>query len=87
MSIPIIDLTKLFQGTNEERKQVALQIGDACAEVGFFIIKGHNIDQTLIDNTWVATRCFFDQDQEVKNKLLTECEEVSSSSLGYKYLY
>ena len=49
-SVPVIDISPFFHGSTENRLAVARQIGDACRDVGFFVITGHGIEQHIIDN-------------------------------------
>ena len=66
IEIPIIDLEET---SSEEGKQgLAIKLGKACEEVGFFIVVGHGIDQNILDNTWNITRKFFDLNLEEKVK-------------------
>lgn len=58
-SIPVIDIAPFLAGTPEGREQVAAQIRQAGEEIGFFLIKGHGVDQDLIDDTYAAASSFF----------------------------
>lgn len=50
--VPIIDVSPLFSGEIEKKKQVASQIDEACRGSGFFFVKNHGIDlQSLLDVT------------------------------------
>jgi isopenicillin N synthase-like dioxygenase len=57
--LPIIDLTPLLHGTPSQRKAVALQIGQACREIGFFAITGHDVDGDLVARTFAQCAAFF----------------------------
>jgi isopenicillin N synthase-like dioxygenase len=70
--IPIIDISKLLDGSLEERREVAMKIGDAAKNIGFFVIIGHQIDSELLENTWSATRAFFDLPVEEKLKYVAQ---------------
>ena len=58
-SIPTIDIRPFLEGTPEGREQVAAEIRKAGEEIGFFLIKGHGVDQGLIDETYGAASAFF----------------------------
>jgi isopenicillin N synthase-like dioxygenase len=49
--IPIIDFSS-FRSSNEtsQRKQIADKIGDACINVGFFVITGHGVSDEVLQN-------------------------------------
>lgn len=64
--VPIIDISGFFNGSSSERLNIAQQIGQACQDIGFFVIKGHNVPQTIIDDAWGSTQDFFDLDLEAK---------------------
>lgn len=64
--IPIIDLTPFFNGDHNARLAVAHSIADACVNIGFFVLKGHNVPQAVIDDAWGVTQDFFDLDLEQK---------------------
>jgi isopenicillin N synthase-like dioxygenase len=63
--IPIIDISALVNGTNE-RREVAVKIGQACRDWGFFYVVGHGVDEAL--QRWLeeVSRQFFAQDLETK---------------------
>jgi isopenicillin N synthase-like dioxygenase len=65
--IPVIDVAPLVDGS--DAAIVAQQIGQACEKVGFFYIKNHGVDQSLVDTMYAMTKAFFDLPYDVKNKL------------------
>jgi len=58
--IPIIDVGPLVHGA-EDRARVALDLGRACREYGFFYVVGHGVDDALVKHLEQASREFFDQ--------------------------
>jgi isopenicillin N synthase-like dioxygenase len=58
-SIPVIDLAPFLSGSPEGRAKVSAEIRKAGEEIGFFLVKGHGVDQALIDSTYLATTNFF----------------------------
>lgn len=64
--VPIIDISALFGDDVEKRLATANQIGKACAEIGFFIIVGHQVDSSIVDNAWESTHKFFDNSLDYK---------------------
>lgn len=60
MSIPIIDLTNFRQSTDSHRAAVGRLVDEACIEVGFFSVIGHDIDEETIRTAHQAARSFFD---------------------------
>ena len=58
--LPLIDVKALTSKNQLERRNVADQIGRAAREIGFFRITGHEIDLTLVEETYHMAECFFD---------------------------
>ena len=58
--IPIVDVAPLVHGS-EDRARVALELGRACREYGFFYVIGHGVDDSLVKKLEHASREFFDQ--------------------------
>lgn len=67
--VPVVDISPYLEGTPEGKKKVADQIGRACREVGFYVITGHGVDQTLLDKVETTARTFFDMPIDEKMKL------------------
>ena len=72
--IPTIDLAAFGDFDGEG---IASQVDQACRHSGFFLLRGHGIQQELLDRVHAASRAFFDQPHEVK----AACR---SSFLGYR---
>jgi len=51
-AIPIIDLSPLISKKKNKKKvkEVSMLIGKACKEYGFFYIKNHGIDMSIVKN-------------------------------------
>ena len=60
-TIPLIDLQPLLAQPKDrnQRQAVALAIRQACLDAGFFYIKNHGIDPTLIAQVFAASKRFF----------------------------
>lgn len=67
--IPIIDFGSFINGTDEDRKKISLEIGNACKDIGFFYISNHGISKTLIENVFQQAERFFSQTIEEKMKI------------------
>lgn len=65
LQIPIIDINGLIRGT-EDRHEVAVRIGKACRECGFFYIVGHGMDEHVQQRLEECSRQFFAQDLNTK---------------------
>jgi isopenicillin N synthase-like dioxygenase len=58
--VPVIDMGPYVAGTPEGKRQVAEELGRACREVGFYVLVGHGVDPTLVDQVETVSREFFD---------------------------
>ncbi|OQV06541.1 hypothetical protein CLAIMM_11093 [Cladophialophora immunda] len=65
--IPIVDVSGMFSDKFEDRKNVAEEITKACEEVGFFYMKGHGVEQDLLDETFAVSKEYFSM--PVENKM------------------
>lgn len=73
LPLPIIDL---------QSPSIVEDLRAACSQVGFFYLKNHSVSKELWDNTFQATRNFFNLPLEEKLKV-----EVGANHRGYtKYL-
>ncbi|WP_263263157.1 2-oxoglutarate and iron-dependent oxygenase domain-containing protein [Pseudomonas sp. RIT-PI-S] len=58
-SLPVIDITPLYQSDADAGAEVSVAIDRACREWGFFYIKGHPISQARIEAMTAAAKAFF----------------------------
>ncbi len=67
--VPVIDLG--FTGRTDEDRRIATAraIGKACETSGFFVIVGHGVPQTVIDEMCTSVRPFFTQSTEIKQQV------------------
>jgi isopenicillin N synthase-like dioxygenase len=57
--IPLIHFETFLNGTDEDRKKVSLEIGDACQNVRFFYLSNHGISSKLIQRVYQQAERFF----------------------------
>ncbi len=58
-AIPIIDVAPLLNGSPEQARGVAAELGRACREVGFFYVIGHGIAPALRQQVFDSSAAFF----------------------------
>lgn len=88
--IPLIDIqawTAEENGLSENhddksREEVAKMIGRACEESGFFAIKNHGVNDTIMQNMWESSRQFFDL--PLGEKLKSKTSNESEYPYGYE---
>ena len=68
-AIPVIDFGPFLDGTDEQKRQVAEEIGEACRQIGFFYIKNHGIADGVIEELSNQTQRFFRQPLEKKMEI------------------
>ncbi|WP_211130788.1 isopenicillin N synthase family dioxygenase [Serratia surfactantfaciens] len=59
ISVPVIDLEPYFRGTDSGKLEVAKMVDRACRNIGFLIVKNHQIQPELIDRVMQLSRDFF----------------------------
>jgi len=67
--VPVIDISGFYSNDPQIKQQIADELGKACAEVGFFYIKGHNLDKKILEKVWKASVDYFDTPVEDKAKI------------------
>ena len=70
--IPVIDFTPFLGGGEAERRRVALEIGRACRDIGFFYIVNSGVPQPLIGRVFAEGRRFFALPPERKAEIAIE---------------
>src|SRR3984957_8070499 len=67
--IPVIGTGPFLNGSAKYQETVARQVDHACSSIGFLIISGHGVPDSLIDDMRTVSRAYFDQPLEEKVKL------------------
>lgn len=70
--IPVIHLAGFFHGDADSRKAVALAIGEACRNVGFFYVREHGIPGELVAETFHQAQRFFALPEAEKRQISIE---------------
>lgn len=82
--IPLIDLSDYFKtGDRDSLQNIAEQLKQACEEVGFFSIIGHQIPQSQIDITFQKVREFHALPLAQKVKIKMDRPEWPVTGMGY----
>jgi isopenicillin N synthase-like dioxygenase len=67
--VPIIDIGPAFIGSAPTRRAIAKEIAGACENIGFFMVTGHRIPRTLVEEADGLSRNFFDLPMEEKMRI------------------
>ncbi|ETW97855.1 MAG: 2OG-Fe(II) oxygenase [Candidatus Entotheonella factor] len=77
MTIPIVDISPYWSNSEAGKQTVAHQIDEACREIGFLIIRGHNIPQALTESVDEVSRAFFDLPLPEKMQVVRPAPDVT----------
>ncbi|MEM8616237.1 MAG: 2-oxoglutarate and iron-dependent oxygenase domain-containing protein, partial [Pseudomonadota bacterium] len=75
--VPMIDIAPFLSGSEQGKREVADQIDRAAREIGFFLISGHGVDETLVERTYAMVRAFFDMPEVEKLKIRQPAPNIS----------
>jgi isopenicillin N synthase-like dioxygenase len=64
--IPVIDFADAFSKDFDKRQKLARKIYDACVRVGFFYVKNHGVDESVMKDVFSAAKQFFELPLEDK---------------------
>ncbi|WP_203258353.1 isopenicillin N synthase family dioxygenase [Hyunsoonleella ulvae] len=67
-SIPSVDLRDFISSDTIKKQKFVNAIGKAYEEIGFVALKGHFLDDTLVENLYNEVKNFFDLPVEIKQK-------------------
>ena len=66
--IPSVDLGDFLSVDTNKRNEFIQNIGKAYEDIGFVALKGHFLDQDLVDELYAQVREFFSLPYETKSK-------------------
>lgn len=67
-NIPSVDLRDFLSGDPERKQKFVNEIGKAYEDIGFVALKGHFLDDRLVDELYAEVKNFFSLPLEVKEK-------------------
>jgi isopenicillin N synthase-like dioxygenase len=70
--IPVISLAPFLHGTAAERLAVAMRIGGAAKNIGFFYVTDHGVPAALIAAVYADAKRFFALPAEIKSEIAIE---------------
>jgi len=66
--IPSVDLRDFLSGDEDRKQKFVNDIGSAYEEIGFVALKGHFLEDQLVDNLYAQVKNFFNLPLEIKQK-------------------
>ena len=74
--VPIIDISGYRGGTGREKRRIAQEIDEACRTIGFLVVAGHGVPESVTANADAAARAYFDLPVGVKEKHVPNREGI-----------
>ena len=68
-SVPLIDISPLTGASNATLSQVGQQLCEAAEHMGFFYVRGHGIEDHIIDSAFQVAHHFFLRPEAEKNQV------------------
>jgi len=82
--IPIVDVGAYFSsGSDQDLGVAAASLRQACEDVGFYQLIGHQVDESLIDDTFDWARRFHALDLETKQTINLDNPDWPVPTVGY----
>ena len=82
--IPIIDLSEYFLSNSESAlEKIVAELHDACTNVGFCSIIGHQFPENLLNQAFAEARRFHALDAGTKQSILMDREDWPLKGVGY----
>jgi isopenicillin N synthase-like dioxygenase len=67
--LKVIDIGPFIHGEAAARQQVARAVDEVCADIGFLVISGHGVSETLVERVRTLAKEYFDLPLEEKLRL------------------
>ena len=67
-AIPLVDLLKLKEGSEAEKKAFVSELGHAFQEFGFVGVINHGIPKELVSRYYAEAKAFFSLPTDIKSK-------------------
>lgn len=77
LSVPVIDVAPFLNGSASDKNAVAKAIDQACRDIGFLVISGHGVANSLLADVHRTSREFFDLSLDEKMKVARPAPTVS----------
>jgi len=77
LSVPVIDIGAYWKAGGAGKRDTAAAVDRACRDIGFLVISGHDIATELVEETYAASRKFFDLPLEEKSRVLQPAPHIS----------
>lgn len=82
LHVPVIDISRFHDGSEEEKRAVAGQVNQACQDIGFLVISGHGVPPELIAKMRKVSEAFFDLSLDEKMRVARPAPDVTRGYIG-----
>ncbi len=82
LQVPVIDITPLHAGDLAARRQRAAEIDRACRDIGFLVISGHGVAETMLDEVAAVSRAFFTIETAEKQRIARPGMDIARGYIG-----
>jgi len=82
LDVPVIDIAPFRLGGPADKQAVAEAVDRACRDIGFLVIRGHRVDEGLIERTRAVSRAFFDLPLAEKQRVARPAPHITRGYIG-----
>lgn len=66
MTVPVLDLSAFRDGTARDKRAVAADFDRACRDIGFLLVSGHDVPESVQTALSAAGKAFFDHTSHLR---------------------
>ena len=82
LQVPVLDITPLRTGDRAARRRLASEIDRACRDIGFLVIAGHGVAETMLAEVAAVSRAFFALEQAEKQRIARPGMDIARGYIG-----
>ena len=82
LQVPVLDITPLRGGDVAARRRLAVEIDRACRNIGFLVISGHGVSETMLAEVASVSRAFFSLDESEKQRVARPAADIARGYIG-----
>ncbi|MEE8292150.1 MAG: 2-oxoglutarate and iron-dependent oxygenase domain-containing protein [Candidatus Tectomicrobia bacterium] len=83
MTVPVVDLSLFRHGTSRDKWSVAAEFDRACRDIGFLVVSGHGVPQSVQTTLYETGKALFDQPLSHKLKARRPHSEQNRGYIPY----
>ncbi len=83
MTVPVLDLSSFRDGTAQDKRATATAFDRACRDIGFLVVAGHEVPESIQAALYDAGKSFFDQSLSQKLRVRRLHHEQNRGYIPY----